>query len=175
MPKEDLGRLKALGQSNDVIKAVDQLGAALDSKDDETRQVTVDALRELLRREDFPTLFTDEVTPTRTRQNILKALRYLKEPKYIPMVAVGLRDEEPTIRTEAALVLSVYGAAEAEYALIAALNDRVKEVRYHAANALSNCHTDRARRAVLDRQRRELDPTVLFALQKAEQKHSSGR
>jgi HEAT repeat protein len=170
MSNDRVAELKALGKSKDVVGAVDKLAKALDSMDDQVREATVSSLRELLAAKDFPKLYEDPKTPLRTRRNVLKALRYLKDPKYTPMVVKALGDADAGLRSEAALVLSVYGAADAEGALIKVLGDAEKDVRYYAADALGGLKTDAAKQAVLERQKVEKDQTVLFALQQAEKK-----
>jgi HEAT repeat protein len=170
MANDRVAELKALGKSKDVIGAVDKLAKALDSLDDPTREATLSALRELLAAKGFPKIFEDDMTPLRTRRNVLKALRYLKEPKYTPMVVAALSEKDAGIRTDAAWTLSVFGAAEGEAALIKAVADPEKEVRYYAADALGQLKSEGAKKAVLERQKVEKDNTVLYALQQAEKK-----
>lgn len=171
-PKDRIAELKTLGRSKDVIGAVDKLAASLDSLDDAVREATLQALRELLASRDFPKLFDDKKTPIKTRKNVLKTLRYLKEPRFTPLAIKGLGDGEPSIRSEAALVLSVYGAADAEPQLIAALADAEKDVRYYAADALGGLKSDAAKQAVENRLKVETDKTVIFSLQQAGKKQS---
>ncbi len=165
-----LADLEALGSSKDVVGAVDKLGASLDSMDEKVREATVSALRELLATRDFPRLLDDDFTPIKTRRNVLKALRYLKEPRYTPRVVKALSDSEATLRAEAALTLSVFGADAAERELIAALSDREKDVRYYAADALGGLRTDAAKKAISERLGVETDKTVIFSLQQAQKR-----
>jgi len=162
--------IKALGKSKDVVGAIDSLGKALDSREEGAREATLAALRELLAARDFPKLLDDKKTPLKTRRNVLKAMRFLKEPRFTPMVVKALGDADGGLRAEAALVLAVYGAGDAEPQLIGALGDAEKDVRYYAAEALGSCKSDAAKKAVLARQAVELDKTVLFSLQQAEKR-----
>jgi HEAT repeat protein len=170
MSKDPLADLKALGKSKDVVGAVDKLGASLDSMDEKVREATLSALRELLATRDFPKLLDDDFTPIKTRRNVLKALRYLKDARYTPRVVKALADSEVSIRSEAALTLSVFGAEAAERELITALSDREKDVRYYAADALGGLRSEPAKKAVADRLAVETDKTVLFSLQQAQRK-----
>lgn len=170
MAKDRVAELKALGKSKDVVGAVDKLAKALDSMDDAVREATLSALRELLAAKDFPKIFEDKKTPLKTRRNVLKALRYLKEPRYTPMVVKALGEPDAGIRADAAWALSVFGAADAEPQLITALGDAEKDVRYYAADALGSCRSEAAKKAVLERQKVEADKTVLFSLQQAEKR-----
>ena len=170
MSKDRIAELKALGKSKDAVGAVDKLAKSLDSQDDAVRDATLGALRELLAAKNFPRLLEDDGTPLRTKVNVLKALRYLKEPRFLPLVVKALADEDGSIRSEAALVLSVYGAEGAEKELISALADPEKDVRYYAADALGGLKSEAAKQAVLARQKVEADATVLFALQQAEKR-----
>lgn len=170
MASDRVAELTALGQSKDVIGAVDKLAASLDSLDDAVRDATMAALGELLAARDFSKLLDDKKTPLKTRRNVLKVMRYLKEPRFTAMAVKALTDADPGIRSEAALVLSVFGAAEAEAPLIAALADAEKDVRYYAADALGALRSDAAKKAVSSRQKTETDKTVIFALQQAEKR-----
>ena len=169
-PKDRIAGLKALGRSKDLVGAVDRLAASLDSLDDAIREATLQALRELLATSDFPKIFDDRKTPLKTRKNVLKTLRYLKEPRFTPLAVKALRDPDVAIRTEAALVLAVYGAQDAEPELVAASADPEKDVRYHAAEALGGLQSDAAKQAIAARLKVETDQTVLFALQQAAKK-----
>ena len=173
--KDSLAQIKALGESKDSIGAVDKLADKLDIVDDATRVATVAALRSQLARADYTRLLDDKKTPLKTVRNVLKTMRYLKEPRFVPMVVKALGHSDAGIRAEAALVLTVFGAQEAERELITALSDADKNVRYMSADALGTLKSDAAKAAIAERKKVETDPTVTYALIEASKKQDRAK
>ncbi len=172
MPADRLAEIKALAKSRDVIGAVDKLGASLDSLDDATREATLTALTELAAARDLALVLDDARAPLTTRKNVLKAFRYLKSAKYTPAVVRALSNPDAQLRAEAALALSVFGAADAVPALVNASNDPSDDVRYYAADALGGVNTEAAKKAIAERLWLETSPTVLYALREASKRQS---
>jgi len=168
--QERVTAIRALATSKDVVGAIDSLAKALDSRDEAVREAVVASLRKQLERSDFPARLGDNSTPLKTRRNILKALRYLREDRLVPAIVERLSDADPGIRAEAALALSVFGAEKAEEGLIRALGDPDKDVRYYAADALGGLSSAAARAALADRAKIETDPTVKFSLIQAQKR-----
>lgn len=156
--------LTALGSEKDTLAAIDAISKAFGSREDGIIEAAVAALRMQLQSHDFPKKLTDPKTPLRSRQNILKALRYLKDEKQLPRIVEQLSSPEPSLRAEAALTLSAVAPEKAEAALIKAIDDEDKDVRYYAIEALGTVRTPAAKAAVAARAQVEQDTTVQYIL-----------
>lgn len=165
--------LTALGGEKDTLAAIDAIAKVFGSREDGIRDAAVAALRKQLQSNDFPAKLNDKKTPLRSRQNILKALRYLKDEKQIPRIAEQLKSPEPSLRAEAALTLSAVGPAQAEAALIQAVDDEDKDVRYYAIEALGTVRTPAAKAAIAAREKIEQDTTVQYILIQTKRKQAA--
>lgn len=162
--------LTALGSEKDALVAIDAIARAFGTRDDAIRAAAVSALRKQLQSNAFPQKLKDPKTPLRSRQNILKALRYLKDEAQTPLVVEQLSSPEASLRAEAALTLSAVGAAQAEAALIKAIDDEDKDVRYYAIEAVSEVKSPAVKAAIDARAKVEQDPTVQYILLTAKKK-----
>lgn len=171
MTTDHLAAVKALGTSKDPL-AVDSLVRELDTRNEPLREAAIEALKQLKASVTLASRLMDARQPERSRQLAARGLRFLRDEASIPALVLALKDVAPVVRAEAALALSMFGAATAETALMAALEDPTKDVRYYAADALGSVKTVAAKRALEKRLAEEQDPTVSFSIRTALDKHA---
>ncbi len=166
-PKNTPKSLAALGASRDP-HAIDTLLKALDSRDKDVRNAAVESLLKLDGGTVLAKRLTDPKQPERTRQQAALGLRVLKLEATVPALVSALsKDGAGSVRAEAALALSMFGAVAAEDALITALDDQSDDVRYYAADALGEVKTAKTRAALQKRQQVEDHMAVQLALKGA--------
>jgi HEAT repeat protein len=151
-------------------EALDTLLSGLDSKDERLRAAIREALvakqaeAELLQRA------VDVTLPVPRRVSALAGLRVIK-PNAGAAVAELLSDREEAVRQTPALALCVFGAEQAEAALIRSLAAEASaRVRYFVAVALGGVRSASASAAVTERLATERDVVVRDALGQAQRK-----
>jgi HEAT repeat protein len=179
-PKEAAMKLNDSSRTiEERVKAAEALGAAgdkqglepllrgLEVRDDHLRAAVVTALGKVGGAAALYKLALTTYEPIPTRKLALAGVRALK-PKDAGTALVGLLSApEPEIRADTALMLAVIGAKDARGALIKALDDESKDVRYYAAEALVSAGGEDSLAAVKARQAKETDAVVKDALAQA--------
>lgn len=166
--QERVKAAKALGKSKPRdVRAIEGLLRGLDGPGEEMKQASVESLKALDAVAVLLPRMLDEKAPLNERREAVKAMRFLKDAAAYPALGQLLGSKHDELRREAAFALTVGGAEANEPALVVALGDAQKDVRYFAAVALGGLKTTGAVKAVEERAKVETEFTVKDALQQA--------
>jgi HEAT repeat protein len=161
-----MGALVAIAMTADK-GSLDALVKSLDTKDEATREASIEGLKKLGAAEMLAKRVTDKKQPQRARQEAARALRFLRDDSTVPALIGALSDPAAKVRAEAALALSMFGAEQAATQLLVCLDDADKDVRYYAADALGAVRAPSVKAAREKRLLFEAEGTVKYALKTA--------
>lgn len=156
---ERIAAAKAVGKAKDRA-SLDALARLIEVTDERLRRAVVDAIRAAGGVEVFSERLADLRAKPEARREAATVLRHLKDPRSVAALAAGLTDTDPELRARCAHAFAVFGAADAQPALIEALGDDSSDVRYFAVLALEQVPNDAVRAALNGRLAVESDPTV---------------
>lgn len=153
-------------------QALDALLSGLESKDEDIHDAIKAALEARQAGPELLARAADGSMPTSKRVAALAGLRVLK-PDAGGAVGKLLADPDVLVRSAAALALCVFGAEQAEAALVSALPaEASSKVRYFLATALGGLKSEAAKRAITKQLASDADPVVQDALQQAQRRQA---
>jgi HEAT repeat protein len=150
---------RVLGNSG-AVDAIDALVQAAGSADERLRGAAIEALRKLQADVVLARRIADPKAGSEEKTSAADGLRVLRAPASVAALVGGLRDADPKVRARCAHALSVFGAELAAPALLTALGDRERDVRYYALLAVSSLDDARARAALRARLAVERDEVL---------------
>lgn len=156
---ERIAAANALGKAKDRA-ALDALARFVEITDERLRRSVTEAIRAADGVEVFNHRLVDLSASPELRREAATVLRHLKDPRSVGALAAGLTDTDAELRARCAHALAVFGASDAQPALLEALGDDSSDVRYFAVLALEQAPNDATRAALNARLDVEADPTV---------------